>query len=112
MRNPMYYMMGHESKYNKVVMIRGMVGDGEIEVGLKCKNCSDFRQYTLMTGKVKTVKCRQCKKEEILVPIYGGDGIIGFRIIGKYQYNKLYNQYKDRDKVISVLNGDIPDNTE
>lgn len=75
-----------------------------IDLEVTCLNCNRHRKVKLVYDKVVRVKCNQCGKLEVVIPIsyYTGTKIVNdTRTIGYYMYRKIKKEYAIDNKDMS-----------
>ena len=61
-------MIGYTTNKFKIDGIKDEDSDDKLGIWVSCRNCGSKRYYTIKAGKAKILRCKQCKKDEVLIP--------------------------------------------
>ena len=87
-----YYMIGYTTNKFKIEGIKDDVSDDKFGIWVSCNCCGNKRYYTIKAEKAKLLRCKQCKKEEVLIPKFEeteGNVNKSFRIVSMSVYRRL-----------------------
>ena len=101
-----YYMVGYITNKFKIEGVKDDINDDTFGIWVSCNCCGNKRYYTIKDGKAKLLRCKQCKKEEVLIPKFEKTEESvnkSFRIVSMAVYRRL----KATNRIDSTINLDL-----